>query len=242
MTLADIIHRHDTPAGKLFDWASIALILFSITTLTIETVPGLSPATRHALDISEIVVSSLFLLEYILRLATSRRKIRYAFSFYGIIDLLAVLPFLLGLGIDARSIRMFWFLRALRLLKLERYMHAADRFGAAIKIVREEIVLFAFAAGILLYLSSVGIYYFENTAQPHQFSSIPDSMWWAVATLTTVGYGDVYPITVGGKIFTFIILMLGLGVIAIPSGLMAMALTEARKQELARNAQADKEE
>jgi voltage-gated potassium channel len=91
--------------------------------------------------------------------------------------------------------------------------------------------MFGAVALVLIYLSAVGIYYFENSAQPEQFSSIFSSLWWSVVTLTTVGYGDVYPITVGGRIFTFVILMIGLGIIAIPSGMISSALTEARRLE-----------
>ena len=106
-----------------------------------------------------------------------------------------------------------------------------NRFGRALVIAKEEIVLFLIVAVILLYLSAVGIYYFEHHAQPEAFASIFHSLWWATTSLTTVGYGDTYPITVGGKIFTFFVLMIGLGIIAIPPGLIATALGEAREEE-----------
>ena len=106
-----------------------------------------------------------------------------------------------------------------------------NRFGKAIALAKEEAILFLLATIVLLYLSAVGIYYFEHQVQPEQFKSIPHSLWWAVATLTTVGYGDVYPITVGGKVFTFIILMIGLGIIAVPAGLVASALSKVREDE-----------
>ena len=93
--------------------------------------------------------------------------------------------------------------------------------------------MFSLVSFILIYLSAVGIYYFENTVQPEAFSSIFSSLWWSVVTLTTVGYGDVIPVTIGGRIFTFIILMIGLGIIAIPSGMISSALTEARDMEKA---------
>ena len=105
------------------------------------------------------------------------------------------------------------------------------RFGKAIAVAREEAILFMLATTILLYLAAVGIYYFEHEVQPEAFSSIPHSLWWAVATLTTVGYGDVYPVTAAGKIFTFVILMLGLGIVAVPAGLVASALSQVRKDE-----------
>ncbi len=101
-----------------------------------------------------------------------------------------------------------------------------NHFTRAIRSSKEEIFLFIFITLILIYFSAVGIYYFENQAQPEHFSSIFDSLWWAIITLTTVGYGDVYPITVGGKVFTFMILMIGLGIVAIPTGIISSALTK----------------
>jgi voltage-gated potassium channel len=116
-------------------------------------------------------------------------------------------------------------------MKLARYSSAMNRFTRAFKIAKEEIILFSVVTLMLLYLSAVGIYYFENEAQPEAFKSIFHSLWWASSTLTTVGYGDVYPITNGGKVFTFIILMIGLGIVAVPAGLLASALSKARIDE-----------
>lgn len=146
--------------------------------------------------------------------------------------MLAVLPFYIASGIDLRSLRVFRLLRLFRILKLLRYSQAICRFHRAFVLAKEELVLFSAVASILLYLSAVGIYYFEHDAQPDQFSSIFHSLWWAMATLTTVGYGDVYPITLGGRAFTFLVLMLGLGVVAVPTGLVASALSQARKEEV----------
>ena len=137
----------------------------------------------------------------------------------------------LSLGIDLRSIRAFRFLRLLRIWKLARYSSALRRFHRAIKIAKEELVLFFCLTLVLLYLAAMGIYYFENEAQPDAFASVFHSLWWAVCTLTTVGYGDVYPITVGGRLFTFAILVIGLGIIALPSGIVASALSKAREME-----------
>jgi voltage-gated potassium channel len=152
-------------------------------------------------------------------------KPRFIFSFFGLIDLVAILPFYLSFGIDLRSLRALRFLRLFRVLKLVRYNKAMNHFVRAIKTAKEEILLFIFITLMLIYFSAVGIYYFENQAQPEHFTSIFDSLWWAIITLTTVGYGDVYPITVGGKVFTFIILMIGLGIVAIPTGIISSALT-----------------
>ncbi|MEI8704314.1 ion transporter [Pseudoalteromonas sp. B62] len=142
-----------------------------------------------------------------------------------------MLPFYLSTGYDLRSIRIFRLLRLVRILKLFKYNQAIKRFHRALVIAKEELILFGFVAAIMLYLSAVGIYYCESDAQPEQFSSVFHSLWWSVTTLTTVGYGDMYPVTVGGKIFTFFILTIGLGIVAVPTGLLASALSEARKQD-----------
>jgi voltage-gated potassium channel len=153
------------------------------------------------------------------------------FSFFGIVDLLAVLPFYISTGVDLRSVRAFRLLRLFRLLKLARYSAAVQRFHRAFLIAREELALFGATALIVLYLSSVGIYYFEREAQPEAFGTVFHALWWAIATLTTVGYGDVYPVTAGGRVFTFFVLVTGLGIVAVPTGLFASALSKAREME-----------
>ena len=134
--------------------------------------------------------------------------------------------------VDLRSLRALQLLRLLRVLKMGRYGGAMDRFLAAIRQTKEELLIFSFIAMILLYLSAMGIYYFEHAAQPDKFSSLFDCIWWAAVTLTTVGYGDIYPITTGGRIFTVFILLLGLGLVAIPTGIVASALLALRRNAL----------
>jgi len=172
---------------------------------------------------------AVFTVEYILRLAVARDRLGYAVSFYGAIDLVAILPFYLSVGIDLRAIRVFRLLRLFRVLKLVRYSKAIRRFHIALRIAREEIVLYVFVTLILLYLSAVGVYFCEHEAQPEVFQSVIHSFWWAIVTLTTVGYGDVYPITFGGRLFTCLVLFVGLGVVSVPAGLVASALAKARE-------------
>ena len=229
MSIAEVVQRSDTPAGRVFDLCVLGLILYSIVTLSIETVPDLSEPSKKFLRVSEILVTLIFTVEYGLRIATSSQRLKYIFSFLGIIDLIAIAPFYLALGVDLRGIRAFRLFRVFRILKLTRYSKAMKRFGKALDLAREEIVLFMLTTTVLLFLSAVGIYYFENQAQPEHFKSIPHSLWWAVATLTTVGYGDVYPVTAGGKFFTFAILMIGLGIVAVPAGLVASALSNVQE-------------
>lgn len=229
--LKTIIEKNDTKGGRFFDLFIQALIVISLIAFSIDTLPNLSPKLKAALRIAEIVTVTIFTIEYLLRITVADKKTRFIFSFLGIIDLLAILPFYLRLGIDLRSIRAIRMLRLFRMFKLVRYNKAIRRFYKAFVMIKEELVLFFFTTCILLYLSATGIYYFENAAQPEAFKSIFHSLWWAVITLTTVGYGDLSPITTGGKIFTFFILMIGLGIVAVPTALMASALSKARETE-----------
>jgi voltage-gated potassium channel len=230
-SLKQIVENTDCKAGLVFDIAVQFMVVLSLLAYAIETLPNLHPRVHTVLDWFEIASVLVFALEYALRLWVADSRVRYLFSFFGIIDLLAILPFFIGLGWDTRSIRIFRLLRVFLIFKLARYSRAIRRFHVALQIAKEEIILFLIVTLILIYLASIGIYSFESEAQPQTFGSVFHCMWWAVATLTTVGYGDVYPITVGGKIFTFVILLLGLGFISVPAGLIASALSKARQLE-----------
>ena len=219
------VEFNDNKLSKWFAFFIQILILLSLITFSIETLPNLEPSTRVALRAIEVFCVVVFTIEYILRIYVADSKPKFIFSFFGIIDFVAILPFYLSFGVDLRSLRALRFLRLFRVLKLVRYNKAMNHFVRAIKTAKEEILLFVFITLMLIYFSAVGIYYFENEAQPEHFTSIFDSLWWAIITLTTVGYGDVYPITLGGKVFTFMILMIGLGIVAIPTGIISSALT-----------------
>ena len=225
------IKNQQTKIGLYLDYLIQFLILLSIISFTVETLPGLDQKIIVLLNTFELVSVIIFNLEYLIRIYTSEKKLKFIFSFYGIIDLLAILPFYLSFGFDLRSARILRFLRLFRIIKLVRYNKAINRFSVAFNMIKEELTMFSVVSLILIYISAVGIYYFENAVQPEAFSSIFSSLWWSVVTLTTVGYGDAVPITIGGRIFTFIILMIGLGIIAIPSGMISSALTEARDLE-----------
>jgi len=229
--LKAIIEKQDTVSGKIFDLCIQTLIVISIISFSLETVPDFSESTYAILTGIELFCIAVFTTEYLLRILVADKKLKFIFSFYGLIDLLAILPSFLQVSFDLRSLRVLRLLRLFRILKLVRYSRAIRRIHLAFLLVKEELILFMTVAGIVVYLSAVGIYHFENEAQPEKFSSVPVSLWWAVVTLTTVGYGDSYPITVGGRIFTFVVLLIGLGVVAIPSGLFASALTKARELE-----------
>lgn len=230
-TLRRIVETRDTRAGRIFDTVVLTFIVISMISFSIETIPDLSPTAHRALRLVEVVTVIAFTIEYLLRVLVARPRRRFVFSFFGLIDLLAILPFYVAAGIDLRSLRAFRILRLFRALNLMKYNAAIRRTRRAFYLAREEIVLFFSASLLLLFFAGAGIYFFENQAQPETFKSIFHSLWWAAETLTTVGYGDIYPVTVGGKIFTFFILMIGLGVVAVPSGLMASTLAEARRLE-----------
>ncbi len=230
--LKKMVEDTKTWQGRTFDHVVKGLIIFSIVSYSIETLPDLSSRTQRFFHALEVAVVLLFTLEYALRIYVADRKLAYIFSPLGIIDLLAILPFyiLLG-GADSRAVRALRLLRIARTLKLMRYHLAIDRVLRAVVIAREEIVLFFSFTAIALYLAASGIHYFESEVQPDKFGSVFHGLWWAVVTLTTVGYGDVYPVTTGGRLFTFLILMIGMGIIAVPPGIISSALSKARQEQ-----------
>ncbi len=215
-----------TRVGCAFDRLICVLIGISLVELAVETLPESEPY-REWLHWTEAAIVGVFTLEYVLRFSTT--GLRYALSWWGLIDLLAIVPFYVSFGVvDFRSVRIFRLLRLLRIAKLHRYGSAWQRLRVAFLDIKDELTIYFGLTVALLYLASIGIYYCEHAAQPEAFRSIFHAMWWAVATLTTVGYGDVYPVTVAGKIFTFFVLVLGLSVVAIPSGLIASAMVKQR--------------
>ena len=203
------------------------LIIISIINFTVQTLPNINPTYQKVSNSIEVVSVFFFSLEYFLRLLSSKKPFKFIFSFFGIVDLLAILPFYLTLGADLKSLRAVRLFRLLRLLKFLRYGDTLKNLKQSFDNVKKELTLFSAATLLLIYFSSVGIYFFENEAQPDAFSSVFSAMWWSVATLTTVGYGDIYPITTGGKIFSTFIVFIGLGLVAVPTGLIASSLTQA---------------
>lgn len=202
-----------------------ALIFYSLITMCLETVPELS-MYQSFFGWSEFVVVMVFTVEYAVRWSLSKNKIRYPFQFFSIIDLLAILPFYLQFGVDLRMFRAFRFLRLFRVLKLARYSQAIDTLGLAVRRTAYELAVTAMLAGIIIVVSAMCLYEAEHVAQPEAYPSIPASFWSAVVTLTTVGYGDVYPVTSVGRFIASLIMLAGIGFIAIPAGLISSQLTE----------------
>tara|TARA_S200000501_G_C20860730_1_gene759642 strand:+ start:2330 stop:3061 length:732 start_codon:yes stop_codon:yes gene_type:complete len=216
-----------TKIGQKIEFFIQFLIISSIINFTVQTLPNQTSTFQKVSNCIELVCVCFFSLEYLMRLISSEKPFKFIFSFFGIIDLLAILPFYLTLGTDLKSLRAVRLFRLLRLLKFLRYGDTLKNLKQSFNNVKKELILFSAATLLLIYFSSVGIYFFENEAQPDAFSSVFSAMWWSVATLTTVGYGDIYPITTGGKIFSTLIVFIGLGLVAVPTGLIASSLTQA---------------
>lgn len=222
--LREIVESDESLAGRVFNLFIIALILLSVLSISLKTLPDLDEAIVRFLEVFELVVVIIFTVEYVLRIYVADKKLGYIFSFYGLIDLIAILPFYIATGLDLRSLRIFRVLRLLRIFKLAKYSEAASLLMRVFKSIRRELSVFLFVTICILYVAAIGIYYFENPAQPEIFKSVFHSLWWSVSTFTLLGYGDVYPVTIGGRIFTFFVLMTGIAMIALPTGLVAAAL------------------
>ncbi|MDR0656334.1 MAG: ion transporter [Treponema sp.] len=218
-------------ASSIFDVFIIALILLNISAVIAASFSDFAGAHAVGLHRFEVFSIGIFTIEYILRMWTARNKypevkypyLKYIFSASAIIDLLAILPFFLPflIPVDLRFLRVIRLLRIVRIFKLSRYNKAMDLMIRVLKNEREKIVMTIFMTAIMLILSASVMYHIENAVQPEQFSNIPETIWWAVATLTTVGYGDVYPVTVAGKILGGIIAILGIGLVALPAGIIS---------------------
>ena len=215
--------------GSVFTGIIQFLILASAVVFVIESDRQQVEVDLYAthfivLDVAFLV---LFSIEYALRVYIEPKKRDFVFSFYGLIDLIAILPSLF-LVPGFRVLRILRFLRIFRIFKATRFILAVDRLGAALREIQQELLALVILSLMFVYLAACGIHFFEREVQPEAFGSILDSMWWSVVTLTTIGYGDVYPTTSGGRLFTALVALVGVGLIAIPSGLLASALTEAR--------------
>ena len=215
--------------GSVFTGIIQFLILASAVVFVIESDRQQLEMDTYATHfiILDVVFLVLFSIEYALRVYIEPKKRDFVFSFYGLIDLIAILPSLF-LVPGFRVLRILRFLRIFRIFKATRFILAVDRLGTALREIQQELLALVILSLMFVYLAACGIHFFERNAQPEAFGSILDSMWWSVVTLTTIGYGDVYPTTSGGRLFTALVALVGVGLIAIPSGLLASALTEAR--------------
>lgn len=218
----DIIFEADTPAGKFFDVSLLIVILISVALVVLESVPSINTNYRSLLKILEWVITLIFTIEYLLRVAIVKKPFRYIFSFYGIIDFLSVIPTYLSLFIIGSHslvvIRILRLLRIFRILKLTRYTQAGRTLARALWASREKISVFIFFVVILVIIVGTLMYIVEGPE--HGFTSIPRGIYWAIVTLTTVGYGDISPETAMGQFFASIVMIMGYAIIAVPTGIV----------------------
>lgn len=237
--LHEIIYEADTKAGKLFDVVLLWLILISIALVMLESVKELDAKYHMFFDVSEWIITILFTLEYIARIISVKRPKHYIFSFYGIIDLLSTIPKYLSLifgGTHALvALRALRLMRVFRILKLVRFVGEANSLGKALKASRYKILVFISAVFIICIIVGTVMYLIEG--EVHGFTSIPRSVYWAIVTLTTVGFGDIAPQTALGQVVASFVMILGYGVIAIPTGIVTAEYSRQSKQPVALNTQ-----
>lgn len=233
---------HSNVASKSFNIFLIFLIISNTIAVTLETVENIHAQYKHLFFYFEIFSVAIFTIEYFLRVwsITSSTKyshplwgrIKFVFTGSALIDLFAILPFYLPIiiGFDLRFIRILRLFRLVRILKISRYMHATKMISNVFKAKKEELVITLMLIFFLIVIVSSVMYYIEHEAQPDKFSSIPETMWWSVATLTTVGYGDVFPITILGKTLASVIALLGIGMVALPAGILASGFSDELKK------------
>ena len=238
--LHEIIYEADTSAGKLFDVILLLVILLSVVLVMLESIENIGVQYANILDISEWVITVLFSLEYIARIICVRSPKSYVFSFYGIIDFLSTIPkyislFILGTN-SLLALRALRLLRVFRILKLTRFIGESANFGKALKRSRAKIAVFITFVIILCIILGTIMYLVENEHNSG-FTSIPRSVYWSIVTLTTVGYGDIAPITSLGQFIASLIMILGYGIIAIPTGIVSSEMTKNEKELIPNNTQ-----
>lgn len=225
-------------ASKIFDWFIIVIIVINVFLVILDTFSGFPEWTLSLFRTVEVVSVIIFSIEYLLRLWTSdyifinhkavKARVKYTLSFMALVDLFAILPFYLPFifPIDLRILRMLRLLRLLRLFKVNRYTHALASVGNVLKRKATQLLSSMFVVLILMVMASILMYAIENEAQPEVFNNAFSGLWWAVATLTTVGYGDIYPITLLGKALGAVIAILGIGLVAVPTGIISAGFME----------------
>ena len=225
--LHEIIFESDTRAGRNFDIALLFLILTSVFAVVIETIPSISARYGEYFRILEWMFTIVFTIEYLLRIYTVRKPAAYIFSFYGMVDLLAVIPTYLSLVFFGSQyflvIRALRLLRVFRIFKLSHYLKGQDTIMRAIKASLPKILVFVTTIIILVIIIGAVMYVVESPYN-NKFSSIPQGIYWAVTTLTTVGFGDITPITSLGKFLSVIVMIMGYGIIAVPTGILSAEL------------------
>jgi len=220
--LYDIIFEADTPAGKAFDVALLCVIVVSVILVMLESVAAVYADYRVLLRTAEWIITAIFTVEYLLRIWVVKKPLRYIFSFFGIIDFLAVIPAYIGLVVAGSHslmvIRVLRLLRVFRILKLTRYTQAGRTITQALWASRAKISVFILSVAIIAVIMGTVVYMVEGAQSG--FTSIPLSIYWAIVTLTTVGYGDLSPVTPLGQFIASIIMVMGYAIIVVPTGIV----------------------
>ena len=230
--LHEIIYEADTKEGKLFDVVLLIAIIASILLVMLESVESFDTEYHDLLNYGEWVITILFSFEYILRIISIKKPFKYIFSFYGIIDLLSTIPKYLSFVIvgshNLAALRALRLLRVFRILKLTRYIGASNKLLLALKSSRAKIAVFLFFVLIICVILGTIMYMVEG--EENGFTNIPKSIYWAIVTLTTVGFGDIAPQTPLGQLIASIIMILGYSIIAIPTGIVSSEMTKSNDE------------
>ena len=238
--LHEIIFEADSPIGKLFDVILLWAILLSVGVVFLESVPNISANYGEELRIAEFFFTALFTVEYLLRLYSVKKPLNYAFSFFGIVDLLSVLPtfveILLPGVASIRVIRILRLLRVFRVLKLVGFIKEASFLRGALWGARKKIMVFMSTVLVIVTILGTLVYIVEDAESG--FTSIPRSIYWAIVTVTTVGYGDIAPVTVIGQTIASFIMLIGYAIIAVPTGIVSAEMVKGSESKVSKNTQA----
>lgn len=233
LRLHEIIFEADTPAGRWFDTGLIITILISVVVVMLDSVIHIHSRFGHFMYLLEWIFTILFTIEYLLRLTCVGRPLRYATSFYGVVDLLAVLPTYLSLILPGAQyllvIRILRILRIFRVFKLVQYIKEAHVLGTALRESRRKIIVFMSTVITLVIIFGSLVYLVEGPE--NGYTSIPRSIYWAIVTLTTVGYGDIAPKTTLGQFLASLVMILGYAIIAVPTGIVTVAMSRVKSEE-----------
>lgn len=230
------IYGVNTPAGKAFDIGLLVAILLSVFTIMAETIEGIDQRFHRELIVLEWIFTVLFTIEYLTRIFVSKKPLRYIFSFYGIIDLLSILPMFFSLFLAGShilsSFRILRLLRLFRVFRLIEFMEESSRLKVALLASRAKIMVFLYTVMIISILIGTLMYYIEGPE--NGFTSIPKSVFYTIVTLTTVGYGDMVPTTALGQFFSMVLMVIGYGIIAVPTGIVGVEIAREAGKKLSK--------
>lgn len=232
-----IIYGVNTRTGKAFDIALLVAIMLSVFTIMLETVEGVDLLYHNELVVLEWIFTIIFTLEYALRIFVSKKPIKYIFSFYGIIDLLSLIPMFLSIFLGGShilsSLRILRLLRLFRVFRLMEFMQESAKLKIALMASKAKILVFLYTVSIIAILIGTVMYYIEG---PHNgFTSIPRSVFYTIVTLTTVGYGDMVPATTLGQFLSMVLMVIGYGIIAVPTGIVGVEIAKEVRKSINNN-------